>query len=255
MQVSLDGVTTRNLTREIAQVNTVDPSCLEAWKLRIGELPHDIGRRYNNSLLTPKDWMSHFRNVLHRALYTKNRREGDHTCRCCGSAIENIQHLATCSIAGKVFDDLADLANVQTRGPTPNTPTLYYELERVKFALFAITPDQKPLQEGWINLHLLVWRYLIYHLVLVETEDAKFQKHEVWQATWHALEKRALARAEHIRTDILRADSRGDEPPDVTSKGSCLAPLASLAGDGSLVWNEELKHKISALATPPRRQR
>ena len=56
-----------------------------------------------------------------------------------------------------------------------------------------------------------------------------------------------------IRTDILRADSRGDEPPDVTSKGSCLAPLASLTENGTLVWNDELKQKILALATPPRR--
>ena len=126
-------------------------------------------------------------------------------------------------------------------------------LYRTKFALFALTPDSKKLQEGWINLHLLIWRYLIYCLTMVEVEEATFQKHEVWQAALQAFEKRALARVEHVRTDILRADSRGIEPPDVKSKGTCLEPLASITADGKLAWNEDLKKKIEALAAPPRR--
>ena len=125
MTVPLDGVTVRNLTHELRQINSVDPSCLAAWELRIGKLPHDIGQRYNNKLLTPKDWMSHFKNVLHRAFYSKNRRAGDQLCRCCKSAIENLQHIATCSIAGMVFDDFALLADVST-GPSAAGGTLYF---------------------------------------------------------------------------------------------------------------------------------
>ena len=73
-----------------------------------------------------------------------------------------------------------------------------------------------------------IWKYLLYTLTAMETEDAKYQPHEVWQAAWVAFERRALAKQENVRTDILRAESRGEEPPDVTTKGKCLAPLASL---------------------------
>ena len=63
--------------------------------------------------------MSHFKNVLHRAFYSRSRRAGDQLCRCCESSIENLQHIATCSIAGRVFDDFALLADVST-GKVPS---------------------------------------------------------------------------------------------------------------------------------------
>ena len=39
---------------------------------------------------------------------------------------------------------------------------------------------QNPSKDGWINSHLLAWRYLIFYLTQVETDDAKFQNMKVW---------------------------------------------------------------------------
>ena len=65
----------------------------------IGPLPNDIGERYNTRLLTPRDWGSHFKNVLHRALLVRSISSGE-PCRCCGYAYENLQHFAKCEAAG-----------------------------------------------------------------------------------------------------------------------------------------------------------
>ena len=50
VDVDLDRVVVKLLTRALAGIIHVPPSCLAAWASRIGELPWDIGERYNNRL-------------------------------------------------------------------------------------------------------------------------------------------------------------------------------------------------------------
>ena len=132
----------------------VSPSCLEAWKARIGELPNNIGERYNLRLLTPKDWHSHFKNVLHRAMRVKGNDSVDKACRACGHVHENLQHLATCGVVA-VFAAHARLTK---------TEGLDTQTKKERYNLFAITPSGLPLEEGWINLHLLLWKFVIFYL-------------------------------------------------------------------------------------------
>ena len=95
VDVGLDRIRVKLLTSAMAGMTHVQPACIEAWRSRIGELPNDIGARYNNSLLTPRDWTSHFKNVLHRAMLTRSVTTQS-PCRCCGYARENLQHFADC---------------------------------------------------------------------------------------------------------------------------------------------------------------
>ena len=88
LDVDLDKIDVRIYTRFLAQRARVEPSCLSAWAERIDALPNDIGERYNTRLLTPRDWGSHFKNVLHRALLVRSISSGE-PCRCCGYAYEN----------------------------------------------------------------------------------------------------------------------------------------------------------------------
>ena len=64
-----------------------------------------------------------------------------------------------------------------------------------------------------------------------------------------------MAKQESTKAIILRADSRGDEPPDLERKGAPLAPIASFNEYGSLVWNDEFYNKVQSLATPPKKKR
>ena len=133
--------------------------------------------------------------------------------------------------------------------------TLETVQEKKDFALFAIVPQgQKKLGEGWINLHLALWKYLIYNLTIVATEEAKFQAHEVWGATLHRLEQKVLAKQESLRTSQLMAESRGLEPPDLTTRASCMAPWGVITDDGIIHW-DDLRAELKLRATPPPKRR
>ena len=80
--------------RRLDHVMRVPPSCIAAWEDRIGHLPSDIGQRYNNAMLTPRDWHSHFKNVMHRGLWTKGHDPIEAACRCCKLTHENLQNFA-----------------------------------------------------------------------------------------------------------------------------------------------------------------
>ena len=101
MDVDLDKGKVRSLTRAMTGLSHVPPSCLAAWAKRIGELPLDVGGRYNNSLLTPRDWTSHFKNVMHRAMLTRSVTTQE-PCRCCSYASEKGNDPAIESVCGRV---------------------------------------------------------------------------------------------------------------------------------------------------------
>ena len=149
VDVDLDRVRVKLLTRALAGIIHVPPSCLAAWAGRIGELPMDIGERYNNKLLTPRDWTSHFKNVLHRAMLTRSITTQE-ACRCCDYARENLQHFAECP-AWRGFGEMLELTGL---------PALQDPTEKLRFGLFALHPRGK-VTDGWINLHLLLWKQLI----------------------------------------------------------------------------------------------
>ena len=95
---------------------------------------------------------------------------------------------------------------------------------------------------------MLLWKYLIYHLTIVETEDARFARADVWQAAIQRFKTKALAKRAALRTEVLRAESRGKPPPDLSKKGRCLHPLASVTKEGDIEWNEPLMRLIEAQA-------
>ena len=74
----------------------------------------------------------------------------------------------------------------------------------------------------------------------------------MWGAAWARLQKKALAKKERLHQMTLRADSRGDEPPDHSNSGWALEPLARFTEDGALKWNETFVKDITKLATPPK---
>ena len=242
----LDRIEVKDITRAISEREWVPPSCLAAWLTRLGQMPDDLGHRYNNSLLTPKDWSSHFRNVLHRNMWVKGHDPDNPACRCCKHAYENIQHFATCERICPIFETLAALAASSGVESLKDYDSLTNK-EKERFALFAITPRGARLEQGWINFHLLLWKYLIHSLTVLETENTPFQIHSIWQATWQRFERKALAKQERTKTTILRMESRGEEPHISPKIMEPIAPLASFNAEGSLIWNNDIRQKIVSL--------
>ena len=157
-------------------------------------------------------------------------------CRCCDRARESLQHFTACCFSGEVFADLRELT-----GFNPCT-----DQERERYDLFLIRPDRRE-PEGWVNLHLLLWKQVVAALVRVDTEDEQFASHNVWFATWKRYKKRALALQEKNRTVYLRKLGRGENPPDFSEKGKALTPLARFSEEGTLIWDDDLCASITAL--------
>ena len=247
----LDKVTVKDMTRAITGRATVTPSCVAAWAKRIGALPSDIGNRYNLQLLTPRDWSSHFKNVLHRAMRVKGNEEGNEACRVCKHERENLEHFALCERTGELFVAFARLvARLIPDGETAD----YHDwpaVAKTRFALFALLPGDKSLANGWLNFHLLLWKHIIHHLTVMETEGAAYAPHTIWKAAWIRLEKKALAKQVTLQAIHRRADSRGDLPPKLSKNTRLLAPLGAFDDEGKLEWDERFKEAVCALSKPP----
>jgi len=241
----LDKIRVKDLTRAYAEQHHVDPSCLAAWAQRIGELPANIGNRYNTAMLTPKDYMPHFKNVLHRAMLTHGKQDGDHACRVCKVAWENLQHFATCQRTGRVFEELATAMAIQ-----PANFGLLSTKEKERFALFLLTPSGPP-APAWLNLHLLLWKYLITAITAVDTEDRRFIKYNVWKSTWDQFKWKADALSVKANMSVDRNASRGEDPPNLERKSAILSPIASLNETGAIVWNDEIVQLIVGFGTDP----
>ena len=147
---------------------------------------------------------------------------------------------------GKLFASFAELVANSGVAILKNYDA-FTGTEKERFALFALTPSGPNLDRGWINLHLLLWKYIIYSLTVLQTEGIPLHTHSIWQAAWQRFIWKAEALGEKVKTLHLRAESRGDEPPDSSGKGTAMSPLATFTEDGRLIWTVDLKQKIEKL--------
>ena len=172
---------------------------------------------------------------MHRALLVRSQSTQE-PCRCCKHALENIVHLSVCDVAGKIFEDLRVMAKIDRLAG----------VEMQRFALFGLLPASK-LDSGWINLILLLWKYLVAAIVRVELEGEKYDNASVWAPAWIRFEQKANALAERVNIERRRADSRGEEPKCPKKRARPMSPLASFSEEGKLVWDDALVSKIKQL--------
>ena len=78
--------------------------------------------------------------------------------------------------------------------------------------------------------------------VSLEYDDAS-----VWAPAWLRFESKANALAFRARQVVVRAEDRGVDTPDVSSRGKALYPFGALSKDGELSWNEDKVRAIKAL--------
>lgn len=93
---TLESVTVKHLTLAYRLPKQITPTCMQYWVNLLGYIDWGkIGSKYREKLLTPKDFMSHFKNILHRALFTRNKCKlrtatGAILCRLCHKETEHI---------------------------------------------------------------------------------------------------------------------------------------------------------------------
>ena len=169
---------------------------------------------------------------------------------------ESLTHLATCEkLERGVFAPFYKLVS----GGSPSFPR-YSDLSveaRQRFALFALLPSGDGVTpnapDGWINLHLLLWKYIIALLVRIDTEDAKFKPKDIWGPAWARFQSKCYALNEGVKATLRLFESRGyDNPPDLKNRGSPMRPIADIVPEGehagALEWDKGIEKEIGILA-------
>ena len=160
--------------------------------------------------------------------------------RCCGFAREDLRHFGRCDKASQVFEDFQELTE------TPYIPDDKWD----RFTLFALLPSGK-MPDIWVDLHLLLWKQLIALLVRIELEGDKFTTQQIWGSAWARLRQKILALRHRVDETLRRAESRGEEPPDVSKRTRWVEPLASFDKTGHFKWNDDLVAELDKLGKAP----
>ena len=92
-------------------------------------------------------------------------------------------------------------------------------------------------------------QYIIYSLTTLELDGTPLQVHSIWLASWRRFETKALAKQASLNITMLRAESRGDNPPNLARWNVPITPLAEFSEQGQLIWNKILKDKLISLST------
>ena len=147
----LDSVTVQDLTREFTRQHIREPSCKEAWRKRLGELNwKGIGHRYTVGAITPNDFGSHYKLILHRALLTNKHNPDASTtkCRLCGLYDESIQHFGECWELRPAFELLRKI----DKGS---------EWDDVKLNLFGMYHNKGVIPAGTSLVHFQIWKIIL----------------------------------------------------------------------------------------------
>ena len=143
---------------------------------------------------TPKGYSSYFKNVLHRALLTRNRKpadDGSKACRCCLAADESLSHLPDCP---SLLPDWLRLLK------------LIDEPHSSKAVLLGVGTDDQALPLGWRALWLLVWKFTIISFTQIGLGEAcRLDPSTVWEQALRRLVVRIHAKAHDFRLRLVRA--------------------------------------------------
>ena len=168
---TLDELTVRDFYSVFLSRLSRAPNCLAAWEKALGTRVHweALGQLFQGGLLTPKDYSSYFKNILHRALLIRSKKpaeDGSTKCRLCGGAEEHFPHFAVCPVLRPLWHKLAALAGV---APCP------------ALALVGTLASGGIAPLGALTLWVLVWKFAIIQITQVSTEGRRFDADAVWK--------------------------------------------------------------------------
>ena len=151
----------------------VEPSCKAAWTRRLGNIDWRIvGAKFAQRLLTPKDYMTYFKLILHRALLVRNINPDAPTslCRICERETETISQLATCHKLKPFWHKFARLSCNPCLDSTQNERCI----------LLGLLPDS-PMPQALSDFHLILWKFILIHFTLVDLKKQRFIADDVWK--------------------------------------------------------------------------
>ena len=223
----LDKLTVKVLTAVYRRAAEKVPTCRSAWEKRLGApLPwREVGALFQGGLLTPKDYSSYFKNILHRAMLVRSRMpapDGSKCCRCCHGPEEHFVHLADCAVLRtECWDRVASLAGLPFSR---------------KLALLGATSQSGVLPRGLASLWILAWKFVIIEMTQVGLHGGEVDARAAWRQAVRRLVVRVHAKVHCFRVSLISAEGKGGKLPAPSALNALLEPLAEVSTRGSLTW-------------------
>ena len=218
------------------------PTCFASWTKRLPGLAipwSEISRMFRGGLLTPKDYSSYFKNILHRALLTRSKcptEDGATCCRCCMGPTEHLAHLADCPALLPLWERIATLGNLEC------TPRL---------ALLGVQGNEA-MPMGLAALWLIVWKFTIISFTQAGIEGTPVCIESIWNQAVRRLVGRAHSALHVFRRSRMAAVGKGAPPPATEALNKLLRPLGTVSQAGVLEWSPSFKvHLEEAGVTAP----
>jgi len=233
----LTSITVKLLTAAFRYNLHTVPSCVAAWEKRLGVNINwcSVGLRYRQRLLTPRDFMTHYKLILHRGLFTRSQSSVriDDTCRLCNAHKETIRHLANCPKLKPMWDKYCHYCCI-----TSTTP-----LDRECILLLGVREDGRALPQAPSDFLLIVWKFILINFTLVDLKQQKFIPEEVWKGAVRRYISKANTLTFKIMLKQIRSEN-GRGEIETRLENELLAPLGSIDSDGTITWADPFNSLI-----------
>ena len=220
----LDTITVRDLTRAFVRLNAKEPTCKKAWEERLGKVPwREVSMRYTIGICTPRDFGSHYKNVLHRKMVTNSRNSAADTslCRMCGEADESIKHIAECTCLEGVFTRLRDID-----GGT--------DWNDSKLNLLGVYENGAVVSKGVSMVHFVVWKFIIIQLTDNSFNGTPIRGDVILDMAQRRIHTRIGKAIQEVRECLRRAEAKGEEKPRLDHVRSWLKGIGTIDAEGNV---------------------
>ena len=200
----LDEVTVKDLTRSLTRKICKPPSCIANWSKKLPEVSVvNASRRYSTGILSPKDFGSHYKLIMHRALFTNphNPDAPSELCRLCGGVRETIQHFGQCVTLRPAFLSLRPIDGG-------------HSWDDVALNLFGQLPGGKSIPPGVSLMHFIVWKFIIIDMTLLSLKKIPFDISIVLEKACARIQRKLSKTRLEIALEVFKAQARG-RPPDL----------------------------------------
>ena len=232
---TLENTTVKKLTLAFRLLNRAEPTCKKAWTKLLGPINWQfVSAKYRSNLLTPRDYMTHYKLILHRGLLTRsiNGNTPKFLCRLCGNAEEKIRHLSRCCKLKPIWDRFLKLCALDNLTP----------IQRDRLILLGIPPGTSPLPTALSHLHLITWKFILISFSLVDLKNAKFNIDTVWAGAIRRYISKANSLSHRVQEKQKKAEARMLDSINVDAENKLLSPLGTIDERSIITWRPDFEH-------------
>ena len=219
----------RDLTWSFTSRLSSAPSSKAKWDSLLGGVDwRTLMGRFKPGLATPKDFGSHFKLVLHRAMLTNphNPHAVTHKCRLCGKARESILHLGTCTWLKPVYEVMRKFD-----GGT--------RWDDARLNLLGVNDMKGIPPEGTSTLHFMLWKHILLQMTMWSLKGIPPNVQQIIDRAALRLEKRVFSLEYEITCVYCKAESRST-PPNLRPARRRLKGIGEVLDSGKVELHPEL---------------